>query len=67
VGSSGATVTPNYALGGDVQVNIINQTGQPFKTRQEPVHFNGKTMVKNIILELAATDLGFREAMKLSR
>jgi tape measure domain-containing protein len=67
VGSSGATVTPNYAIGGDVQVNIINQTGQPFKTRQEPVHFNGKTMVKNIILELAATDLGFREAMKLSR
>jgi tape measure domain-containing protein len=67
VGSSGATVTPNSALGGDVQINIINQTGQQFKARQELTQVNGKTMVKNIILELAATDLGFRDAMRLSR
>ncbi|HYH01721.1 MAG TPA: hypothetical protein VEC37_01325, partial [Bacillota bacterium] len=67
VGSAGATVTPNHALGPNVQVNIINNAGSQVKVTHQPEQVNGKQIVKNIILDLVSTDNNFRSALGMGR
>jgi lambda family phage tail tape measure protein len=45
-------------------VNLVNQSGNPVKAKEGNSSFDGKSMVKTIILEAMDTDPGFRWAMR---
>jgi hypothetical protein len=64
-GASGG-ITPNNALGGNMNltVNVVNQSGQQVKAKDGGSSFDGKSMVKTIILEAMDTDPSFRWAMR---
>lgn len=64
-GASGM-ITPNHALGGNMNltVNVVNQSGQQVKAKEGGTTFDGKSMVKTIILEAMDTDPQFRWAMR---
>lgn len=47
----------------NVVVNVQNNTGMPVQAREGSVRFNGKQMVKEIILELKRTDPAFNAEM----
>lgn len=46
-----------------VVLNVQNNTGMPVQAREGGMRFNGKQMVKEIILELKRTDPGFNSEM----
>lgn len=47
----------------EVVLNVQNNTGMPVQAREGGFRFNGKQMVKEIILELKRTDPGFNAEM----
>jgi tape measure domain-containing protein len=53
--------------GANVQVNVINNTSERVKVKEEPPQFDGKTMIKTIILESIANDDAFRTAVQGAR
>lgn len=59
-------ITPNSALGSNINmtVNIVNQSGQQVKAKDGGSSFDGKSMVKTIILEAMDTDPSFRWAVR---
>lgn len=65
--SSSGNITPNNALGGNVTVNVVNQTGVQARVKEQPVRFDGKQYVKTIILEAAANDPSFLAAIQGAR
>jgi len=64
----GSRITPAHNSGGNapnisVAINIENKTGQQVKAKDGGTSFNIKGLVKNVTLELMATDPDFRGAM----
>ena len=57
VGSQ-ATPSPN------VEVNVINQSGQPMQAEASQPRFNGEKMIVDVILKKIATDRNFRTAVR---
>ena len=49
---------------GNLTVNVVNQSGHNVKAKEGSSSFDGKNMVKTIILEAMDTDPGFRWAMR---
>lgn len=71
--ASGGLVTPasTQAQGGaasspstGVEVNIINQSGQPVQAEASQPRFNGEKMIVDVILKKLATDRNFRNAVR---
>ena len=48
-----------HAGGVNVSVNVQNNTGFPIDAKVSPAKWNGKQLVKEIILELKRTDPAF--------
>ncbi len=66
-GASGM-ITPNHALGGaagaPIQFVLNNNTGQQVKARDGGSSFDGKTIIKTVVLEAMDTDPSFRWALR---
>ncbi len=66
-GASGV-ITPNSSLGGNGQMNItfeiVNQTGQQVKAKDNGMHFDGTSWIKSVILTAMDTDYTFRNAVR---
>jgi tape measure domain-containing protein len=64
--STSGTIIPNNKLGGaTVQVNVINQTGQPLNAKSDQPKFDGKRWIVNVWLEAFADNTGgLRDAVK---
>lgn len=50
--------------GGNVQVNVINQTSTPVNAQQGAMRFDGKQMILDVVLSAATTPGAFRSGMK---
>lgn len=50
--------------GGDVQVNVINQSGQQMNAEQRQPRFDGRRMILDVVLTAASQPGTFRDGMK---
>jgi len=48
----------------NVQVNVINQSGQPVKANQGQTKFDGRQMILDVVLEAANRPGGFRDGLR---
>jgi len=53
----------NNARPGNVQVNVINQTGQQMEAEQSSPRFDGEKLICDVILKKMKSDPSFRNAM----
>ena len=56
--------TVSRAGTGDIEVNLINNTGEPAEASAGKPRFDGRKMVLDIVLEAASKPGGFRDGMK---
>lgn len=65
VPSQNGRIIPNDQLGTNVQVNVINQTGQPVSASQGDVKFDGQQYVVNVLLDAIGRNVnGVRDVLK---